>query len=307
MNKTHKHTHHHNHSHNIDDMGKKFTITILLNILITISQLIGGLLSNSMALLSDALHNFSDVISLVISYIANKLSKKKYNKDKTFGYRRSEIIAAFINSSTLIIIAIFLGKEAISRFTQSVKIDSNIVIWMALLSIIVNFISVIILKAGAKDNMNMKSAYLHLLSDVITSVAVLLGGIAMKYFNIFWLDSVLSIIIAIYLLYASWSLFIQSLRVLMQFVPNNIDINEISNEIVDLKLVKNIHHVHVWQLDDKQIHFECHIDLQKDIKVSEFELLQKDVEKILKLKGINHVTLQAEFSVNDNKDIIVQR
>lgn len=307
MNKTHKHTHHHNHSHNIDDMGKKFTITILLNILITISQLIGGLLSNSMALLSDALHNFSDVISLVISYIANKLSKKKYNKDKTFGYRRSEIIAAFINSSTLIIIAIFLGKEAISRFTQSVKIDSNIVIWMALLSIIVNFISVIILKAGAKDNMNMKSAYLHLLSDVITSVAVLLGGIAMKYFNIFWLDSVLSIIIAIYLLYASWSLFMQSLRVLMQFVPNNIDINEISNEIVDLKLVKNIHHVHVWQLDDKQIHFECHIDLQKDIKVSEFELLQKDVEKILKLKGINHVTLQAEFSVNDNKDIIVQR
>lgn len=307
MNNTHKHTHHHNHSHNIDDMGKKFTITILLNILITISQLIGGLLSNSMALLSDALHNFSDVISLVISYIANKLSKKKYNKDKTFGYRRSEIIAAFINSSTLIIIAIFLGKEAISRFTQSVEIDSNIVIWMALLSIIVNFISVIILKGGAKENMNMKSAYLHLLSDVITSIAVLLGGIAMKYFNIFWLDSVLSIIIAIYLLYASWSLFMQSLRVLMQFVPSNIDINELSNEIVDLKLVKNIHHVHVWQLDDKQVHFECHIDLQNDIKISEFEILQKEVEKILKLKGINHVTLQAEFSANDNKDIIVQR
>ncbi|MGB5989721.1 MAG: cation diffusion facilitator family transporter [Marinifilaceae bacterium] len=303
-NKSQDHSHHH-HSMNVDDMGKKFTITILLNVLITVSQLIGGYFSNSMALLSDALHNFSDVISLVISYIANKLSKKKCNEDKTFGYRRSEIIAAFINSSTLILIAIFLGKEAISRFSQPEPINSDIVIWMALASIIMNFISVMILKSGAKDNMNMKSAYLHLLSDVITSIAVLAGGLAMKYFNIFWLDSVLSILIAIYLFYVTWSLLMQSLKVLMQFVPNGINIKELSDKIVELEKVKNIHHVHIWQLDDKQIHFECHIDLEEDIKVSDFELIQKKVEHILEHKGINHVTLQPEFSVDDNKAMIV--
>jgi cobalt-zinc-cadmium efflux system protein len=301
----HNHSHHH-HAIDVDKMGKKIIISILLNVLITVAQIVGGLISNSMALLSDALHNFSDVVSLVISYIANKLSKRRYNKNKTFGYRRAEIIAAFINASTLIIIAVFLGKEAISRFSNPETIDSDIVIWMAIGSIIINFISVMILKSGAKDNMNIKSAYLHLLSDVITSVAVMAGGLAMKFYNIYWLDSVLSIGIAIYLLYASWGLLMQSLKVLMQFVPAGINIEAIAEEIMTLDNIKNIHHVHVWQLDDKQIQFECHIDLEKDMYVSAFEDLQKKIEHLLEHKGINHVTLQAEFSVNDNKDIVAQ-
>lgn len=303
--KNHDHSHHH-HSIDVDKMGKKIVISILLNVLITVSQIVGGLLANSMALLSDALHNFSDVISLVISYIANKLSKKEYKHDKTFGYRRAEVIAAFINSATLIVIAIFLGKEAIERFSDPVRINSDIVIWMAVASIFINFISVMILKDGAEDNMNIKSAYLHLLSDVVTSVAVMAGGLAMKFYDIYWVDSVLSIIIAIYLLYASWGLLMQSLKVLMQFVPKGIDIEDISNEIVTIEDVKNIHHVHVWQLDDKQIHFECHVDLEKDIKISDFEIIQEKVEHVLEHKGISHVTLQPEFSTADNKDLLVQ-
>jgi len=303
----HDHSHgHHHHEIDVDKMGGKIVISILLNVLITLSQIVGGLLSNSMALLSDALHNFSDVVSLIISYIANKLSKKKYKHDKTFGYRRAEIIAAFINSATLIVIAIFLGKEAIERFTEPETIDSTIVIIMAFASIVINFISVMILKSGAKDNMNIKSAYLHLLSDVVTSVAVMIGGFAMKFYNIYWLDSVLSIMIAIYLLYASWGLLMQSLKVLMQFVPKGIDIDDISKEIVTLDNVKNIHHVHIWQLDDKQIHFECHVDIEKDMPVSEFEILQKQVEHVLEHKGISHVTLQPEYEMDDDKDIIVQ-
>lgn len=305
MSKEHENNHHHH--IDIDKLANKILITIGLNVLITLSQLVASLISNSMALLSDALHNFSDVVSLVISYIANLLSKKKYNQTKTFGYRRAEILAAFINSSTLIVIAIFIGKEAISRFSHPETIDSDIVIYMALASIIINFISVMILKLGAKDNMNIKSAYLHLLSDVITSVAVMAGGIAMKLYNVYWLDSVLSIGIALYLLYASWSLVMQSLKVLMQFVPKGINIEEISKEIVILENVKNIHHVHIWKLDDKQIHFECHVDLDKDISISEFEKIEVMVKERLKLRGINHVTLQPEFSVDDNKDIIVQK
>jgi len=303
--KNHEHSHHH-HSIDVDKMGKKIVVSIFLNVLITVSQIVGGLIANSMALLSDALHNFSDVISLVISYIANKLSKKKYKHDKTFGYRRAEVIAAFINSATLIVIAVFLGKEAIERFTEPVIINSDLVIWMAVASIIINFVSVMILKDGAEDNMNIKSAYLHLLSDVVTSVAVMAGGLAMKFYDIYWVDSVLSIIIAIYLLYASWGLLMQSLKVLMQFVPKGIDIEDISKEIVTIEDVKNIHHVHVWQLDDKQIHFECHVDLEKDISISDFEIIQEKVEHILEHRGIGHVTLQPEFSTVDNKDLLVQ-
>ena len=303
--KNHEHSHHH-HSIDVDKMGKKIVVSIFLNVLITVSQIVGGLIANSMALLSDALHNFSDVISLVISYIANKLSKKKYKHDKTFGYRRAEVIAAFINSATLIVIAVFLGKEAIERFTEPVIINSDLVIWMAVASIIINFVSVMILKDGAEDNMNIKSAYLHLLSDVVTSVAVMAGGLAMKFYDIYWVDSALSIIIAIYLLYASWGLLMQSLKVLMQFVPKGIDIEDISKEIVTIEDVKNIHHVHVWQLDDKQIHFECHVDLEKDISISDFEIIQEEVEHILEHRGIGHVTLQPEFSTVDNKDLLVQ-
>lgn len=301
------HSHNHSHEVDVDKLGKRIIITIFLNILITISQIIGGLLSNSMALLSDALHNFSDVISLVISYIANILSKKEYKSNKTFGYRRAGVIAAFINSSTLVVIAVYLGIEAIDRITNPVIIESNLVIIMAFASIIINFISVVILNSGSKDNMNIKSAYLHLLSDVITSIAVMIGGLAMKYYNIYWLDSLLSILIAVYLLYVSWGLLTQSLKVLMQFVPKGIDIDNIVEELVKIDNVKNIHHVHVWQLDDHQIHFECHVDIQRDILVSEFEQIHDKIKVFLMSKGINHLTIQPEFDVDDDKNVLVQK
>ena len=186
---------HTEHAHG-DLKGKKLGISILLNITITIAQVVGGFISGSLSLLSDAMHNFSDVISLIISYIADKLTKKKYTLQQTFGYKRAEIIAAFINTVILLVIAVILAEEAISRFKQPVVIETLWVVALAILSIFVNGGSVLLLKKDASENMNIKSAYLHLFSDMITSFAVLLGGIAMWYFNIFWIDSALSILIA---------------------------------------------------------------------------------------------------------------
>lgn len=281
-------------------------LTIGLNILITLSQIVGGLLANSMSLLSDAMHNFSDVISLVISYIANILTSKKSTEKRTFGYKRAEVIAAFINSATLILIAFILGKEAIERFREPEVIGADIVIYMAILSIVINAISVLILKKDAKENMNMKSSYLHLLSDVITSVAVMMGGIAMKLYGIYWMDGVLTIIIAIYLLIVSWKLFISSLKVLMQFVPSDININEIIKEISSLKGVSNVHHVHIWQLSEDDIHFECHIDLEDDVLVSHFEDMLSLISNILAKSNIGHYNIQPEYKSSDSKDVIVQ-
>ena len=296
---------HTEHAHG-DLKGKKLGISILLNITITIAQVVGGFISGSLSLLSDAMHNFSDVISLIISYIADKLTKKKYTLQQTFGYKRAEIIAAFINTAILLVIAVILAEEAISRFKQPVVIESLWVIALAILSILVNGGSVLLLKKDASENMNIKSAYLHLFSDMITSFAVLLGGIAMYYFNIFWIDSALSILIAAYLVYSSCGLLRRTLGVLMQFAPPGTDLRAIENEILRFPTIENIHHVHVWQLNDKEIHFEAHIDFNADIKLSKVAEIMGQVRQLLRDKfKINHAILQPEIGSDDSNQFIV--
>jgi cobalt-zinc-cadmium efflux system protein len=262
------HSHHKNHNHN-DIKGKKLLFSIVLNILITVSQVIGGLISGSLSLLSDALHNFSDVISLLISYIAERYSKKEASIKRTFGYKRAEIIAAFINATTLIIVAFYLVYEAIERFIEPQEIESSLVIWLAILAIAANGLSVLLLKKESKENMNMRSAYLHLLTDMSASVAVLVGGLLMKYYEWFWV--------------------------------------EINTVITQIPEIKNVHHIHIWQLNEKEIHMEAHIDFYKDISLSEFDdILIKIEEKLYQEFGINHVNIQPEFQKDDPKDIVVQ-
>jgi len=299
--------HHHPHPHG-QLSGNRLLFSIILNIVITASQIIGGIISGSLALISDAVHNLSDVISLIISYVANILSnKKKQTLHQTFGFKRAEIIAAFINSSTLIIIAVFLGIEAVKRLNDPREIASNIVIWLAFIAILGNGLSVLLLKKDADHNLNMKSAYLHLITDMLTSVAVLAGGLLMKYYKIYWLDAVLTIIISIYLLYMSWSIFLESLKILMLFAPKGLEIKAIQDEIIAVPEIENIHHVHVWQLNDHDIHFEAHIEFNKDISLSDFDKICATVENILFEKfHINHSNLQPEFERDDHKEFIIQ-
>lgn len=299
--------HHHSHQHG-QLSGNRLLFSIILNIIITGSQIIGGFISGSLALISDAVHNLSDVISLIISYSANLLSnKKKQTLHQTFGFKRAEIIAAFINSSTLIIIAVFLAYEAVKRLSHPTEIGTDLVIWLAFIAILANGLSVLLLKKDANHNLNMKSAYLHLITDMLTSVAVLIGGILMKYYEIYWLDAILTILISIYLLYMSWNIFLDSLKILMLFAPKHLEIEEIQNEILAIPEIDNIHHVHIWQLNDHDIHFEAHIEFNKDIQLSDFDEICARVELILFEKfHINHSNLQPEFERDDHKDFIIQ-
>jgi cobalt-zinc-cadmium efflux system protein len=297
----------HNHDHDHGDLkGKKLGFSILLNILITIAQVIGGLISGSLSLLSDALHNFSDVIALIISYIADKLTQKEFTQEQTFGYKRAEVIAALINAASLIAIALILAKEAITRFHEPVEIESFLVIALAAFSILVNGGSVLLLKKDSEENMNMKSAYLHLLSDMISSVAVLAGGIGMYYLQIFWIDSVLSIMIAVYLVYSSFGLLVKTLRVLMHFVPSDLDLMAIKDDILQIPSIENIHHIHAWQLNDKEVHFEAHIDFKEDLCLSKVCEITDQIKNLLKDKfQIEHIVLQSEFGVVDTKHLVV--
>lgn len=300
------HKHAHNHSHP-KVKAKNLIISIVLNTVITVSQVIGGLISGSLSLLSDALHNFSDVLSLVVSYIATVLSRRKASTNKTFGYKRAEIIAAFVNSATLIVVALVLIKEAVERFIAPQEVTSDLVIWLSILGIAANGISVLLLKRDADTNMNMKSAYLHLLTDMMASVAVLIGGLLMKFYQFYWVDPLLTLVIAFYLIYMGYDLLKQSTRVLMLFTPNSLQVDEIITTIKEIESVKNVHHVHIWQLNEDEVHLEAHIDFVADIKLSEFDVILELIEEqMFHMYGINHVNIQPEFGKCDSKQIIVQ-
>ena len=305
MSHKHEHSHNHIHSHSHAKIsGNKLLITIILNVAITIAQIIGGIISGSMALLSDASHNFSDVLSLIISYVATKLSSKENSLNQTFGYKRAEIFAAFINAFTLVVIAIFILSQAIFHLFKPETITATIVIYLAALSILLNGASVLLIKKDAEDSINIKSAYLHLFTDMLTSIAVLVSGFVVKYYQLYWFDSVISILIAIYLIYHSWDIISTSLKIMMQFTPSNIDVNEIAKQINNIDEIKNIHHIHIWQLDENEIILDAHIDTQEDIHITEFEKLYSKIGGILQTFDIKHFTIQPEFSRCDNKNII---
>lgn len=291
-----KHGHDHKHDHG-NLKGRNLGIAILLNVGITVAQVVGGFISGSLALLSDALHNFSDVLALVISWFASKLAGRKQTARQTFGYKRAEILAALINAVSLIVIAFFLLKEAVERLGEPREIQSGLIMILGGLSIVLNGASVLLVVKDAKNNINMRSAYLHLLSDMVSSIAVVLGGFVMYMWKVSWVDSVLSIAIALYLVYSSWGLIVESIRIIMQFAPIHINLEEVQQKVKSVKEIKNIHHVHVWQLDDKQINFEAHVSFKEDMPLSEVNKVLYELERILHDDfEINHVTLQPEIN-----------
>ena len=290
----------HEHHHTTGNIG----ITILLNLAITGAQVAGGLIAGSMALLSDALHNFSDVLALMVSWVARWLARKKSTYQRTFGYRRAEIFAGFINSATLIVISVFLIYGAVQRFLHPVAVDGQIVIWLAALSIVLNGTSVLLIRREARDSMNMRSALLHLFTDMLTSVAVLAGGLAIRYLGWTWVDPLITVAIALYLIIAAWGIFASAIRIFMEFTPRNVDIDRIVEEITRFPEVRNVHHLHVWQLDDRDILLEAHIDLAEDIPVSRFDTLLTGIEQRLAAHGITHINIQPEYDRDHGKEVI---
>ncbi len=287
--------------------GTKLFITIILNLIITIAEIIGGIFSNSLALLSDALHNFSDVMALIIAYIANKLSGKEANEKNTFGLKRAEIIAALFNASVLIGIGVFLIVESVHKIIHPEHIKSLWVIGFGLLSVILNGASVLLIKDDSHDNLNMKAAYLHLLTDVATSIAVIIGGVLIYYFKIYSVDAIISLLIAIYLIYSAFDIVKDSTKILMQYSPENINLDEVIKEIEQYPEIKNIHHIHIWQLNEHDIFLEAHIDLNENLSAEEISKLIDKLEKDLEEKfHITHTTFQVEYNRNDNKQKIIR-
>lgn len=293
--------------HVISKRNKNLFISILINTGITAAQFAGGLFSGSLALISDAIHNLSDVVSLIISYIASKLSTSKASFKRTFGFKRAEILAAYTNALFLIFVAIYLIYEAIERFITPVEIKPNLLIYFSIIAIIGNGVSVLLLKNDADDNLNIKSAYIHLFSDMLASVAVLISGLVIKYFKFYLIDSILTVAIAIYLIIMGIDLLIKSAKILMLFTPKRISLKTIVNKVNNIEKVERLHHVHLWYLNDTELHLEGHLQLKENVNISCFDEILLEIENLLEEDyGINHITLQPEFNKNDSKSIIVQ-
>lgn len=298
----HQHQHHHHHH---DLSGVKLLIAIVLNVIITAAQVAGGLISGSLALLSDALHNFSDVMALLISWFAHRISHREADETKTFGYKRAEIIAAFFNASVLAGIGVYLIYASVLRLIHPEPVLSEWVVWMGMLGIIVNGGSILLLERDAHTNMNIRAAYLHLLGDVLTSVAVVLGGVAIALWEFYWIDPLVSIAIALYLIAASIGLIRESTGVLMQFAPASIDACDVERAILAEPEIANVHHMHLWRLSDHAVHLEAHLDFKTDLPISAATRIVEALEKMLRERfGITHTTFQSEYGREDKKDLI---
>jgi cobalt-zinc-cadmium efflux system protein len=290
------HKHHHHHHHDFDDSSIwKLWISIFLNLAITLAEFVGGLLSNSLALLSDAVHNLNDTISLVISLVARKISKKGVNEDKTFGYKRAEIIGAFINLITLVIVALFLIKEGVERFFEPQAIDGFTMFWVAIVGLIGNFATAALLFKESKDNLNLKSAYIHILSDGLSSVGVIIGGWLILKYEWFIVDTILTLGIGVYILWHSYHMLRETIDILMESKPNDLDLDNLKSIMLDIDGVCGVHHLHVWRLNETQILLECHVVIERD-DVYQMEEIKTSIKKQLHDEiEISHSTLEFEF------------
>ncbi|WP_448375950.1 cation diffusion facilitator family transporter [Fervidobacterium sp.] len=300
------HNHHEHHSHKqYEELSiTQFTAVVLLNLGITIAEFVGGLIAGSLALMSDAAHNFSDSFSLIISYVAHRISSKSVSLKKTFGYKRANILAALINSFTLMLIGGWLIVEAIHRIISPVSIDTEIVLVVGFIGLLANLISMLILKKWTKENLNLSSAYLHMLMDAFSSIAVITGAVLIRLFNVTFLDPMITIFIAIYVIKEAFEILNRSISILMQGVPREIDVETVVAHIRKNPAVANVHHVHLWSLDEKNIFLEAHVNLNEDVKLSDSMEIYKAISCELSNIGIEHVTIQFEYQGCADRGII---
>lgn len=294
------------HSHNpIEPNKKNLLISVVLNASITAAEFIGGILSNSLALISDAVHNLSDTMAIIISYVAMRIGKKDSTSKNTFGFKRVEILAALFNAVVLIAISIYLFYEAYERFLNPQPIKGKTMFIVASIGLLGNLISVLLLHKDSSHNLNVKAAYLHLLGDTLSSVGVIIGSILIYFWNVHWVDPLLTIIIGLVIIRGTWSILRETIEILMQASPAGLDLKKIKSKLEDHSKVQNIHHVHAWRLSDDIVHFQCHADVNKNLPIKQIDEIRVDLENILHTQfNISHITIQMEYDTCHEKSTI---
>ncbi len=285
------HEHHH---HDVDAMGdRRLGWAIAINMLLTLVQVIGGVLSGSLALIADALHNFSDAASLLIAWVARRIGRQPADYFKTFGYKRAEVIAALINLVVLVIVGLYLIYEALWRMYDPQVIEGWTVVIVAAVALVIDVATAILTYSMSKNSMNIRAAFLHNVSDALASVGVIIAGSLILLYGWYWTDTALTLLIAGYVLYQAATLLPQTIHILMQGAPEDISIEEMISTMESVEGVSNVHHVHLWQLDEHKNALEAHVIVDDFGELESIKTALKS--KIEQQFSIVHSTLEFEI------------
>lgn len=266
---------------------------IVINMLLTLAQVIGGIVSGSLALIADALHNFSDAASLLIALVARKIGRQPADHFKTFGYKRAEVIAALINLVTLLIVGLYLVYEALWRMFEPQIIEGWIVVIVAGIALVIDVVTAILTYSMSKNSMNMRAAFLHNISDALASLGVIIAGSLILLYDWYWTDTALTLLIAGYVLYQAWSMLPGTIHILMQGTPEGIVINDVIDAMEAVAGVANVHHVHIWQMDEHNNSLEAHVVISD---FAETEIVKAALKAELEQRfNITHSTLEFEI------------
>ncbi len=283
-----EHCHHHHHGEVSEKSVKLLILSFTINMLLSVAEFIGGILSGSVALIGDALHNTSDALSILIAIAAFKIGKKKANSKFTYGFKRAEVIGGFVNLILLFISGAYLLIEGIERLIKPEEIKGMMIVWISVFALIVDVFTAKISHHDAHHNANMKMVFIHNLADVFGSVGVIVSGLCVVWFGIYQIDGIVALLIAFYMIFQSIASFPKIVKILMNAAPDDIDIERVKKFILEFNNIKDVHHIHLWSVSEHNIALECHVEsLNTDIARTIAEKLNDNF-------GINHCNIQVE-------------
>lgn len=287
---SHKHDHHHHRQ-----AGQKgLFITLILTGLVMLAEFLGGWISGSLALLSDAGHMLTDVLAIALSLLAMRFALQPATEKKTYGFFRLEILAALINGITLILLSGYIFYEAYQRFLQPAQIKSGLMIIVAVIGLLANLAGFFILKSSSKHSLNVRGAFLHIIGDLLSSVAVVIGGFLIKFTGFYLIDPILSIVIGLVILKGAYDLVKESVEILLEATPVGIEGREVETALRTIDGVRTVHHLHIWSLSSGIHALSAHVQID-DQMTSQSDALLEEIQELLEHKfGILHTTIQFE-------------
>ena len=292
----------HQHHHHGPESDRGLLVAVGINVLLTLAQVMGGIISGSLSLIADALHNLSDAASLGIALFARTLSRKPADEFKTFGYQRAEVIAALINLTLLVTISLYLIYEAIWRIVEPQVITGWIIILVAGIALIIDMITALITFRMSKDSINMKAAFLHNLSDALASIGVIMAGTLILLYEWYWVDTLITFLIAGFVLWQGLTLLPKTIHLLMEGTPEELSSEDIKLSAEKINQVEDVHHIHIWHLDEHRIALEAHVVVTAD-ELKEVEVIKDKLKLLLKDEfNITHSTLEFESHIDANCD-----
>jgi len=299
------HDHGHDHTHGANKKVLLISFFIIASYMVV--EAIGGFVTNSLALLSDAGHMLSDAVSLGIALLAFTYGAKAASQSKTFGYKRFEILAAVLNGVTLVLIALFIFYEAIKRFANPPEVATTGMLIISSIGLAVNILVAWIMMRGGdvEDNLNMRGAFLHVISDMLGSMGAIIAALLIMFFGWGWADPLASVIVAVLVLRSGYYVTKSGLHVLMEGTPQNVDINDVIQTIQQTQGVKGVHDLHIWSITSGLHALSCHIVVDDHMTIAESEPLLRKIEHDLEHKNIQHVTIQLETSAHQHDDSIL--